>query len=164
MINLILLKIAENQPGPPTNVVALPSSSSSIILSWIAPQGNFEIIAYVVYCKWIGDHERRIIVVNATQHIIKELHGFTNYTLYVRAVTKTLLGRKSRSVVQRTLEGSKSFICLPFLPLNLTESLSLMEGVNCGVFVCFSYSKAMTCNLHFTPSISLTFFCLFRLC
>ena len=133
MINLILLKLAENQPGPPTNVLALPHSSSSIILSWSAPQGNFQITAYSVHYKSIGDVERQIDVGNATHHIINKLHGFTNYTLYVRAVT-TVIGRKSRSVVQRTLEGSKSFICLPFLPLNLTESVSLMEGVNCGVW------------------------------
>ena len=111
MINLILLKLAENQPGPPTNVVALPYSSSSIILSWSAPQGNFEITAYSVHYKRIGDGERQIVVGNSTHHIIKRLHGFTNYTLYVRAVT-TVIGRKSRSVVQRTLEGSKLFICL----------------------------------------------------
>ncbi|XP_068689570.1 uncharacterized protein [Montipora foliosa] len=100
----------EIQPGPPTNVVALPSSSSSINLSWSAPRGNFEIYAYVVYCNRIGDGEAPTNVLNATEHIhvIKELHGFTNYTLYVRAVTKALLGRKSRSVVQRTLEGKPS--------------------------------------------------------
>ena len=163
MINLILLKLAENQPGPPTNLVALPHSSSSIILSWSAPQGNFEITAYSVHYKRSGDEERQIVVGNVNHHIIKELHGFTNYTLYVRAVT-TVIGRKSRSVVQRTLEGSKSFICLPFLPLTctkLTESLSLVGCVNCRGLVCFSYSKTMTCDLHFTLSISLISFSLF---
>ena len=103
--------ISDNQPGPPTNVVALPHSSSSILISWSPPVGNYRIAAYVVHYQKLGsDTEKQHVVGNATHsYKIPELYGYTNYSLYVTAITK-MLGRKSKTIVQRTLQGSKSFV------------------------------------------------------
>lgn len=100
----------EDQPGPPTNLVALSHSSSSIIISWSPPVGNYSINAYSVHYKRLGNvnsPEIEVVVGKDTNSlVVPGLFGFTNYSLYVKAYTKNI-GKSSEIVVQRTLEGSK---------------------------------------------------------
>lgn len=108
--DFILLKHTGNQPGPPTNLVAVALSSSSIVLSWSPPApGNFTIHGYVIHYQRQGDSEKQEILENVTHFVFKNLYGFTNYTFFVRAYGN-LFGRQSTSVTQRTHEGSKLFV------------------------------------------------------
>lgn len=87
--------------------MALSRSSSSILISWSPPLGNHLIAAYTVHYKKIGDNEKQEVVGQDTHsYTITGLQGFTNYSLYVRAITKKI-GRKSKEIVQETLQGSK---------------------------------------------------------
>lgn len=92
-------------------MVALPHSSTSILISWSPPVGNYRIVAYIVHYQKLGSETEKHAVVGNTTHSYKitELYGYTNYSLYVKAITK-ILGRKSKTIVERTLQGSKSFV------------------------------------------------------
>lgn len=88
-------------------MVALSRDSSSILISWSPPVGNYSINAYTVHYQKAGDTEKEVVVDgDAHSHKIDQLHGFTNYSLYVRAYTK-VMGMKSATVVESTLQGSK---------------------------------------------------------
>ena len=68
------------------------------------------ISAYTVHYQKRGENEKQVVLGNTTHnHIVRGLHGYTNYSLYVRAFTK-VIGRKSKAIVQRTLQGSKSLV------------------------------------------------------
>ena len=108
--DFILFQHTGNQPGPPTNLVAVALSSSSIVLSWSPPTpGNFTIQGYVVHYQRQGGSEEQQILDNKTHFEFKNLYGFINYTFFVRAYGD-LFGRQSKSVTQRTQEGSKLFV------------------------------------------------------
>ena len=108
--DFILFQHTGNQPGPPTNLVAVALSSSSIVLSWSPPTpGNFTIQGYVVHYQRQGGSEKQEILDNKTHFEFKNLYGFINYTFFVRAYGD-LLGRQSTSVTQRTQEGSKLLV------------------------------------------------------
>lgn len=100
----------EDQPGPPTNVVALPYSSSSIIISWSPPVGNYSIKAYTVHYQQLGNVNSQeiqdVVGKDTNSRVVSGLFGFTNYSLYVIAYTK-FIGRRSEIIVQRTLQDSK---------------------------------------------------------
>lgn len=114
MANCLLIYFdLEDQPGPPTNVVALPHSSSSIIISWSAPVGNYSIRAYTVHYRQLDSvnspESQDVVSKDTNSHVVSGLFGFTNYSLYVKAYTK-VIGRESEIIVQRTLQGSKSTV------------------------------------------------------
>ncbi|XP_029197863.2 immunoglobulin superfamily DCC subclass member 4-like isoform X2 [Acropora millepora] len=108
-IAAVIIHRSSNQPGPPTNLVAVALSSSSIVLSWSPPTpGNFTIQGYVVHYQRQGGSEEQQILDNKTHFEFKNLYGFINYTFFVRAYGD-LFGRQSKSVTQRTQEGIPSW-------------------------------------------------------
>lgn len=105
----------EDQPGPPTNVVALPHSSSSIIISWSPPVGNYSISAYSVHYRQLGNVNNQELQAveskDTNSRVVSGLLGFTNYSFYVKAYTR-YIGRSSEVIVQRTLQDSKLTVFL----------------------------------------------------
>ena len=111
MANCLLIYFnTEDQPGSPTNVVALPHSSSSIIISWSPPVGNYSIRAYTIHYRQLDNvnspENQDVVGKDTNSRVVSGLFGFTNYSLYVKAYTK-VIGRQSEIIVQRTLQGSK---------------------------------------------------------
>lgn len=130
MANCLLIYFdSEDQPGPPTNVVALPRSSS-IVISWSPPVGNYSIRAYTVHYRQLDNvnspESQDVVGKNTNSHKVSGLFGFTNYSLYVKAYTK-VIGRESEIIVQRTLQGSK--LTVKQMPLFFTVAMQ-----QCGVF------------------------------
>ena len=133
---LVICSDLEDQPGPPTNVVALPHSSSSIIVSWSPPVGNYSIRAYTIHYRQldnVNSLERDDVVGQDTNsRVVSGLFGFTNYSFYVKAYTK-VIGRESEIIVQRTLQGSKLTVPLYYCTTIIfaTELWSSEIGFSC---------------------------------
>lgn len=141
----------EDQPGPPTNVVALPHSSSSIIISWSPPLGNYSIRAYTVHYQKLGKVNNKEVqdVIDKDTHswIVPRLSAFTNYSLYVKAYTK-VIGKTSEVIVQRTHQDSKSISFLITLNISISTCLSHLsdQRIFCN-FREMSQHHKLQCNI-----------------
>ncbi|PFX32120.1 Immunoglobulin superfamily DCC subclass member 4 [Stylophora pistillata] len=103
---IVWLSVTGDRPGPPVNVVALPLSSSSIVISWSPPVGNHIIGAYTLHYEQLGKPSTamaKVISKDTHSYEVQELLGYTNYSLYVKAYAKAV-GYESEVIVQRTKE------------------------------------------------------------
>ena len=102
--------ISDNQPGPPTNVVALARSPSSILVTWNPPDGHYQIIGYTVHYNKPGgarnEEKQNTVEGDVYSNIVTNLQPFTNYSFYVKALTKGI-GLDSKVITQQTKQGSK---------------------------------------------------------
>ena len=85
--------------------------------------GNFSIRAYTVHFRQLGkanSKENQDVVSKGTHSFeVKRLLGYTNYSLYVKAYTKTI-GKPSETIVQRTRQDRKLISFLIIITLLVT--------------------------------------------
>lgn len=99
--------------GPPLNVKALTTSSTSILVEWSPPselERNGIITHYVV--KYISpDSESSINTTdNATQLLVTNLRKYTNYSFTVRAVNEIGVGPPSVDDARNTTSEDGKFV------------------------------------------------------
>lgn len=103
--------VQNNQPGPPTNVVALAHSPSSILVTWSPPNGGYQIIGYTVHYNKPGgarnEEKQKTVESDVYSNIVTNLQPFTNYSFYVRAYTKAI-GLDSKVITQQTEQDKPS--------------------------------------------------------
>lgn len=106
VVACLIVQKKDDRPGPPVNIVALPLSSSSIVINWSPPIGNHIIGAYTVHYKQLGKPvapKTKVISKDTHSYEVQGLLGYTNYSFYMKAYAKAF-GYESEPIVQRTLE------------------------------------------------------------
>lgn len=115
------------------NIVALPLSSSSIVINWSPPIGNHIIGAYTVHYKQLGKPvapKTKVISKDTHSYEVQGLLGYTNYSFYMKAYAKAF-GYESEPIVQRTLEDRKllhTLIIIFLLVIALKTSVYLLHS------------------------------------
>lgn len=111
--------IANNVVGPPLNVRATPVSVSSIAVSWEPPSTlppRTKINYYEVYYQEMSAtsfaHEEQKVTSRTSSLILDNLTTFTEYTIWVNAVTPNGTGVSSSEVAARTFSDSEYPITL----------------------------------------------------
>lgn len=120
------------------NIVALPLSSSSIVINWSPPIGNHIIGAYTVHYKQLGqpgEPETKVISKDTHSYEVQGLLGYTNYSFYMKAYAKAF-GYKSEPIVQRTLEDRKL--------LHILIIFILVIALKTSVYLLYSRVKNLT--------------------
>ncbi|KAJ3593526.1 hypothetical protein NHX12_005860, partial [Muraenolepis orangiensis] len=92
--------VREGLPSSPRHLLALPYSSTTVLLTWERPEHNFDqVIGYSVHYQCVAGSynvEYQFVVSNSTvEYQVKELLPHTEYTFYM--VAYSLLGASSPS-------------------------------------------------------------------
>lgn len=109
--------------GPPRNLIALPISSTSIVLTWDPPllhERNGIITNYTIIL--MVDGISTVFTTNVTTLTAVGLHPFTTYIFNVLAFTNIGTGPSSPMVTETTLEDGMSY----YEKKNITIILTLL--------------------------------------
>ncbi|XP_050527006.1 neogenin isoform X2 [Daktulosphaira vitifoliae] len=105
----VLTKPEVNLPGPPLNVTVIPTSSSSIFVSWAKPEQGAETIKeYKLF--YIEDYstEEKFVITKHSDYEITNLKIFTKYKVWVVAYNQNGQGPSSLEVNVTTTSSSPS--------------------------------------------------------
>ncbi|CAL8382365.1 unnamed protein product [Arctogadus glacialis] len=156
--------VREGLPSSPRHLLAVPSSSTSVLLTWERPQHNFDqVIGYSVHYQCVAGSynvEYQFVVSNNTvEYQVKELLPHTEYTFYVVAYSLLGASRPSNSMTVKMLEDvpsaapqmsiasiSPTDIRLSWTPLSAVQSRGVVTGYR------IEYSALDPGTLPFTPS------------
>ena len=96
--------------GPPLNLSSVSNSSTSIYITWEAPDlylRNGIIESYIIFYN-ASTGENKTITTNQTSYMFENLQKYTNYTFAVQAVNQIGKGRIVH-ITEQTMEDCKCF-------------------------------------------------------
>ncbi|CAL8243402.1 unnamed protein product [Lota lota] len=138
--------VREGLPSSPRHLLAVPSSSTTVLLTWERPQHNFDqVIGYSVHYQCVAGSynvEYQFVVSNNTvEYQVKELLPHTEYTFYVVAYSLLGASSPSNSMTVKMLEDvpstapqmsiasiSPTDIRLTWTPLSPVQSRGVVTG------------------------------------
>ena len=116
LLKLLISCVAVLVPNSPSSIIAIPTSSTSILVKWKPPDIIKEpIVNYKLYYTEAGYPEEHEVLSIATSYELRNLKKYTNYTLWVAALNKNGVGSNTEEVTVRTYpDGMHIFTFISF--------------------------------------------------
>lgn len=97
-----------NVPSPPLNLRAVPSSTTSVRVSWVAPEHPYgDVLGYKVYYYGSAIDEEQELSVTGTDTTLIDLKKYHEYSVRVAAVNANGVGISTDEVMARTFSDCK---------------------------------------------------------